>query len=556
MRVTRLLPAAAVLLAVPFLPATAAPAPAPVTGPPSASSAPVDPMPPGDGGRVLVDDIVRPADRSGVAARIRKWPGKVIPYYESIPAKWDWSLDEAIAHWNGSGAKIKFVEVPRRKAKLVISYGDTGGADGVGTLGYQYRNYVHLSPAYKKADEHNAETRVWVGRLFAHELGHVLGFDHTTGQCSLMYPVYNFGVCETLPIDKPGYYNCRWIDKKLLRRFTQMYGGKPKRPAKVCLIEALPGELRSVTFTGGNTQNKPVKVTWLPPGRSATGPRSTSPSGRAHPAPPRRTTGSDASMWTRRPGPGRIRRSGRALVLPGPDREPVRRDPAADGHGRCPLRAGAGGAGRRHPGVATAGRWLALHVDDPRWPGWTWSSMQEHDQPGQCVPAFDESTPNTEEGEREPPGSCTRSPRRVPEAVRGDGMGHCQPRHPGAPWWSPSEPQPPRPRDRVDLGPRTPTASCSAGPHPTTSPRSAPCGTSTTRTPAPRRTTRTRPTGSARTSPPTSGCCRPTRERVRQPVRRHQLGDGQPTHADHTQVPAPTATPTVGHNGPLAEDPS
>ena len=89
------------------------------------------------------------------AARIRKWPGRTIPYYESIPAKWDWSLDEAFAHWNGSGGKIKFVEVPRRKAKLVISYGDTGGADGVGTLGYQYRNYVHLSPAYKKADELN-----------------------------------------------------------------------------------------------------------------------------------------------------------------------------------------------------------------------------------------------------------------------------------------------------------------------------------------------------------------------------------------------------------------
>jgi hypothetical protein len=214
--------------------------------------------------RVLADDVIRPA-RSSVAARVRKWPGRTIPYYEKIPKKWDWSLDRAIAHWNESGSKIKFVEVPRRKAKLLISYGDTGGADGVGTLGYQYRNYVYLSPSYKKADQFNPETRVWVGRLFAHELGHVLGFDHTSGQCALMYPVYNFGVCDTLAVGKPGYYNCRWIDKKLLRRFTQMYGGKPKRPPKVCLIEALPGELRSVTFSGGNSQARPVQVTWVPP---------------------------------------------------------------------------------------------------------------------------------------------------------------------------------------------------------------------------------------------------------------------------------------------------
>jgi Matrixin len=215
--------------------------------------------------RVLADDMVRPTARAGTAARIRKWPGKTIPYYESLPAKWDWSLDQAVAHWNESGGKIKFVEVKRSKAKLVIGYGDTGGADGVGTLGYQSRNFVNLSPAYKKADQYNPETRVWVGRLLTHELGHVLGFSHTTGQCSLMYPVYDFGVCETLPFDKPGYYNCRWIDKKLLRRFTQMYGGKPKRPPAVCLIEALPDPLRSVAFSGGNTQGKPVRITWLAP---------------------------------------------------------------------------------------------------------------------------------------------------------------------------------------------------------------------------------------------------------------------------------------------------
>lgn len=260
MSATRLAVVAVALgvLSVPT-PAQAAAAAAPAPSLPSV----VDPDTAGR--RVLTDDAIRPAARAGLAARIRKWPGKRIPYYESIPAKWDWSLDQALAHWNRAGGKIKFVEVPRRKAKLVIGYGDTGGADGVGTLGYQSRNYINLSPAYKKANEFEPETRVWVGRLFTHELGHVLGYNHTAGRCSLMYPVYDFGVCETLPYDKPGYYNCRWIDKKLLKRFTKMYGGRPKRPPVTCPIEALPGQLSGVTFTGGNAQGGPVRVTWVPP---------------------------------------------------------------------------------------------------------------------------------------------------------------------------------------------------------------------------------------------------------------------------------------------------
>ena len=222
--------------------------------------------------RVLTEDVVRPrATGARRPARIRKWPGKTIPYYESIPTKWDWSLDRAIDHWNSSGAKIKFVEVPRKRAKLVIGYGQTSGADGVGTLGYQARNYVRLATRYKRANEFDPETRVWVGRLFAHELGHVLGFDHTSDRCSLMIPVYNFGTCPPLPADNPGYYHCQWIDKKLLRRFITMYRGRAKRPAALCLIEALPGELRNVTFTGGNANRSPVRVTWLPPTRVLAG---------------------------------------------------------------------------------------------------------------------------------------------------------------------------------------------------------------------------------------------------------------------------------------------
>ena len=60
----------------------------------------------------------------------------------------------------------------------------------------------------------------------------MLGFGHTRGQCSLMYPVYDFGLCPPLPVDAPGYYNCRWIDRSLLSRFVDLYGGRAARPPR------------------------------------------------------------------------------------------------------------------------------------------------------------------------------------------------------------------------------------------------------------------------------------------------------------------------------------
>ncbi len=222
---------------------------------------PPDPTPPAPRTRDLSDDMA--GTRSAPAGDARKWPGRTIRYYETIPKKWDWNLRQAVKAWNGAGGRIRFVKAPRGRAQLRISYGDTGGADGVGTLGYTRNAYVHLSYAYKRTSPTNAVTRAWVGRLFTHELGHVLGFGHTAGRCSLMVPIFNLGTCPVLSVEKPGYYACRWIDKPMLDHFIRRYGGRAKRPPRDCPLAPLPPELGSLTAEA--PAGAPVRISWKAP---------------------------------------------------------------------------------------------------------------------------------------------------------------------------------------------------------------------------------------------------------------------------------------------------
>jgi hypothetical protein len=209
---------------------------------------------------VVVSDLLRtPAARA--PGHVRKWPGHRITYTESIPAKWDWSLDQALQAWNGSGGHLKFVKSKGQHAQLTIGYGDTQGAAGYATIGPARHAFVHLSPAYKRVDT-TAEQKVWVGRLLTHELGHVVGFEHTGGKCSLMVAIFDFNDCPLLD-KEPGYYICRWIDQPLLKRFVAAYGGKAKLANGTCLIDPLPGLLGNARFSGGGTT--PVRFTWSAP---------------------------------------------------------------------------------------------------------------------------------------------------------------------------------------------------------------------------------------------------------------------------------------------------
>ena len=159
----------------------------------------------------------------------------------------------------------------RSRANLTIGYGDTRGSAGLATVGRTTRAWVHLNRVYDTADALDAHNRVEVLGIFAHELGHVLGFNHTSAACSLMSPVLDVNGCGVVTPATPGYYRCRTLDSSLVGRFVRIYGGRARYIASTwCLIDPLPSAL-SVSFHGD--EDSPVTVSWgrptyLPAGSS------------------------------------------------------------------------------------------------------------------------------------------------------------------------------------------------------------------------------------------------------------------------------------------------
>ena len=192
---------------------------------------------------LLLDDAPprgpRPAPRCASGSRSRLY------YYETIPSKWDWSLTKAVSKWNASGGGIKLTRtIYRSKAKVKISYGNTGGAAGMATIGSTSGAYVRLSSRYAAVDSADAWRRIAVMAIFTHELGHVLGYGHTTATCSLMRAVLDISACHLPPTSPPGYHKCRTIDARSRAQLRQEVR-RPRPPSQRHLVPDRPDALRA-----------------------------------------------------------------------------------------------------------------------------------------------------------------------------------------------------------------------------------------------------------------------------------------------------------------------
>jgi hypothetical protein len=201
------------------------------------------------------------------------WQGRRITYYQTLPAKWRWSVLRAVAQWNRVGGGITFVPTTKRsKAQLSIGYGKIGRSAGQASVGRVRHAWVRLSSSYATKDALDAHNRVEVMAVLTHELGHVLGFEHTRTRCSLMSPVMDIEGCGDVSADRPGYYKCRTVDAALAARFVRLYGGHVRRASATwCLLDPLPSVLPGIAFddsAGGD-----VTVRWSPPSFAPAGSR-------------------------------------------------------------------------------------------------------------------------------------------------------------------------------------------------------------------------------------------------------------------------------------------
>ncbi len=113
------------------------------------------------------------------SVRSNVWAQRTLTYYETIPSQWDWSLSTAVAKWNASGARSASCAWRPSAGPAGDLLRQRGVQGGGGHVGPTVHPWVRLSTYYRNVDANDASNRVEVMAVLAHELGHVLGFEHT-----------------------------------------------------------------------------------------------------------------------------------------------------------------------------------------------------------------------------------------------------------------------------------------------------------------------------------------------------------------------------------------
>lgn len=201
----------------------------------------------------------------------RAWTVPVIRLYDATPPVYREGIDVAIRSWNETRVGVRFARTSRRRlAHVVVGTARyPGDVAGKATLGMVRGAWVRLDTALVMTEHDQSGNTIWnlaggavpeeIAEVMSHELGHVLGLQHTRG-CSLM-SVSTFESCRYSP--PSGSWPCRLPQRRDVLAMARRYGGVGVvRPNPYCRLSATPaGRVRAITVAGANRARAAV-LSW------------------------------------------------------------------------------------------------------------------------------------------------------------------------------------------------------------------------------------------------------------------------------------------------------
>jgi hypothetical protein len=160
------------------------------------------------------------------------WPQGEIRYYNAAPEH-EWALQQAVNAWNRSGARVQLQRSTRPEADLVVSSDARTCGHGRATVGYSVPATISIFSFRlgRGCDRYAA------ARALTHELGHVLGLDHTVAECAAMNPSGYYGGSPQCPPGHPSFWRCRLLEPHDVAAAVRIYGGEaaPVRLEPMCV---------------------------------------------------------------------------------------------------------------------------------------------------------------------------------------------------------------------------------------------------------------------------------------------------------------------------------